>query len=320
MTPLGSIMPAQHATLKEQIHSHLKDKGIFNSLKTIVSTALQQPGGESSSSTSAAALTAAQRASVLARIVADQTGAIPPPRLQNASDQRSLLHVHLLGGRAFSHADSEPAGEADIERGRIYVSLQLGGQRFRSKSVPFCAEPQLCDGVLLELPQPDEVAVKAAAAAATPAVATLETLRGLLRAGEPIHLLVVHQLEGREILVSSSLLEWRQVLHHGRQTLSLELPGVGAQSTLPIGALEVKLELLPLPQAESCMTEAEVMIALKKERDSQVDCERRFFAYARSWWSQYLELVPMSCASNPLQMYGYICMGSCMGTCKSWCR
>lgn len=68
------------------------------------------------------------------------------------------------------------------------------------------------------------------------------------------------------------------MLHHGRQTLSIELPGVGAQAALPVGSLEVKLELLPQPAAESTMTEAEVMLALKKEREKQVDCERRFFA------------------------------------------
>ena len=56
-----------------------------------------------------------------------------------------------------------------------------------------------------------------------------------------------------------------QVLHHGSQTLSLELPGLGNEAALPVGAIEIKLELMPRPSKDSCMTEAELMIALKRE-------------------------------------------------------
>ena len=91
---LGTVTREQHASIKEQIHSHLKEQGIFSSLKSIVSSALQQ-GGESSSSDAGidlSALTAAQRASVLARIVADQAGTDPPPQLPtDGAQQRTLL-------------------------------------------------------------------------------------------------------------------------------------------------------------------------------------------------------------------------------------
>ena len=88
------------------------------------------------------------------------------------------LHVLLLGGRAFAHDPNEGAAEGDgsdvAEDGApggagagagssssssssdtLCACLHFGGQRFRSKPVPFCAEPELRDGVLLELPAPD---------------------------------------------------------------------------------------------------------------------------------------------------------------------
>ncbi len=130
--------------------------------------------------------------------------------------------------------------------------------------------------------------------------------------------------DGREVLLSSLLVEWRKVLHAGRCVLSLELPGVGEESKLPVGVLEVgsrshalprptpphpapprttphhpalprppaaqvKLELLPLPAAESRLSEAEAHTSIKRERDAQVDAERRFFSYARTWWTSYVE-------------------------------
>ena len=292
----GAITPEQHAAIKERIQAHLRDQGVFNDLKAIVTSALDSDGQAADhSDVDHSALTAAQRASVLARIVADQAGAATPHPITTDSrqHQRLLLHVLLLGGRAFAHEGlTVDNDDASGDRGTVCACLQFGAQRFRSQSVPFCAEPKLSDGVLLELPLPDAAATAAIGAAGVPSMAMLETLRALCRQCEPIHVLVLHTVRGRERLLSSCMLEWRQVLHHGRQTLSIELPGVGAEATLPVGALELKLELLPRPKAEACMTEAEVMLSLKRERDTQVEAERRFFAYARAWWAQYVEMSP----------------------------
>ena len=99
------------------------------------------------------------------------------------------------------------------------------------------------------------------------------------------------------------------MLHHGRHTLALELPGVGAEATLPVGALELKLELLPRPRAEAAMTEAEVYLTIKRERDAQVEAERRFFAYARAWWQQYVELSPAH-ASRAVKLFALSELGT----------
>eukprot|EP00900_Chrysochromulina_parva_P026164 jgi/Chrpa1/8181/Chrysochromulina_OHIO_Genome00017876-RA len=299
---LGVVTSEQHSAIKQRIQQHLREQGVFTALKSIVSSTLEggdhKPGLAADADSSA--LKAAQRASVLARIVADQAGGVTPAaEVEDAGPQlkqRALLHVLLLGGRAFTYLDGEEqmaGAEGDeADRGTVCVCMQFGSQRFRSRSVPYSAEPQWQDGVLLELPPPDEATAAAIGAAGVPEMATMERLRGLCRACEPIHVLVLHAVGGREQLLSSCMLEWRQVLHHGRHTLALELPGVGAEATLPVGALELKLELLPRPRAEAAMTEAEVYLTIKRERDAQVEAERRFFAYARAWWQQYVELSP----------------------------
>ncbi len=317
MSALGAVTAEQHSEIKHRIQEHLRDQGVFAALKAIVSSTLEAGDSKPGQAADAdnAALTAAQRASVLARIVADQAGGLPATAVgsQPQHEQRTLLHVLLLGGRAFAHVDGEDqmaiaeGGRADL--GTVSVCLQFGEQRFRSRSVPYCAEPQWQDGVLLELPPPDEATTAAISTAGVPSMATLERLRGLCRACEPIHVLVLHAVDGRESLLSSCMLEWRQVLHHGRQTLALELPGVGAEATLPIGALELKLELLPRPRAEGTMTEAEVMLTLKRERDAQVEAERKFFAYARAWWQQYVELSPAH-ASRAVKLFALSELGT----------
>lgn len=107
---------------------------------------------------------------------------------------------------------------------------------------------------------------------------------------------------------SATALFW-QVLYCGRQTLSLELPGLGEEATLPLGALEFKLELLPQPRPESCLTEAELMLMLKAQRDAQVEAERKFFAYARSWWAEYTALNPAH-ASRAVKLFAMSELGT----------
>ena len=126
------------------------------------------------------------------------------------SESKMLLHVLLLGGRAFttqaeagpqangssevtgsgsgsgsssdSSGNSGNSGNADGNSGnnghdQICVSLHFGSQRFRSAWVPLCAEPALGDGVVFEMPQPDEAALAAARGAALPGEAAAASRR-----------------------------------------------------------------------------------------------------------------------------------------------
>lgn len=277
---------------KEQIREYLRDQGIFSSLKAIINDSFGASGTSS-------ALAAAQHKSV-AQQLASQQPEVGATSRALTDGQKPMVHVLFLGGRAFPQDDSDGGG------GTVCACLQLGSQRFRSASVPMCAEPALRDGVLLELPLPPDADV-AALPPPVPSRAALEQLRGFLHRAPPMHLLVLQQtLDGGERLLSSSLLEWRQVLHKGKMTIACELPGVGAPKPMPVGILELKLELLPTAITakpdEALLSEAEVLMALKKERDAQVEAERKFFAYARSWWASFLERSPSN-AHRPVKLF-----------------
>ncbi|KAL1521280.1 hypothetical protein AB1Y20_020949 [Prymnesium parvum] len=255
--------PAIADDLKRRIHTHLAEKNVFPELKAIVSSVLLGHPTDS-------VLDAATQAAVLSKIVS--TSALAPP----APDSRhSHLHLTLLGGRAFSEERDTPAPST------LRLFLSFGAQRFRSDSVPLCAEPPFSGNFLVQLPAPEDATTRARQARAA----------ALLAVDEPLHLLVVEQRgSGRHTLLSSLLVEWRKVLHTGSCILSLQLPGMGEQAKLPVGALELRLELRPfLPPADR-LSEAELLVQLKRQREVQMEGERAFIKYAKGWWAEFLSL------------------------------
>ena len=93
----------------------------------------------------------------------------------------------------------------------------------------------------------------------------------LLELPQPLHVLVLQKVDGREVLLSSLLVEWRKVLFGGRCNLAVELPGVGDQAKLPVGSLELRFELLPSLAPDAKLAEEEVVQRLQTERNAQVD-------------------------------------------------
>ena len=245
MALLGALSSEQHAEIKNQIRDQLQKKDVFASLKAIVSgvvggataTASSKEGGGGA----AAALIAAQHKSVLARLVAEEAGDRHlPPDPTAGVEKLQLLHVLLLGGRAFAQPEEEAAA-ADAEDGdagcsssgssdTICACLHFGSQRFRSKPAAYCAEPELRDGVLLELPPPDAFTLAECAAAAVPSGVALERMRGAFRQAPPMHLIIirkrVNSSDGSvaERLISSCMVEWRQVLHKVSRGCCLHTP------------------------------------------------------------------------------------------------
>ena len=53
----------------------------------------------------------------------------------------------------------------------------------------------------------------------------------------------------------------------------------------------------------------DLKIGVKHERETQVDIERKFFAAARSWWSDYLALSP-SHAQRPVKLFALSELGT----------
>jgi hypothetical protein len=254
--------------VRRRVADHLQSNGIFADLKRIVADVVGGVEGD-------ATLSAISQKDLITQIVREQGG--PSPALPPAASDDCLLHITMLGGRAF--VDSVVRGQSD--KGSLRLCLQFGEQRFASRSVPSCAEPAFADTFLLRLPLPADLASYAGKGASRGE----QRAQALLRLKQPVHLVVLQRRGQQEVLLSSLLLEWRKVLQAGRCVLSAELPGVGPQARMPVGSLELRLELLPSLDAEERVGGDELLAQLQREREAEVSAERRFFDYAKQWWA-----------------------------------
>ncbi|KAG9479092.1 hypothetical protein GDO78_012642 [Eleutherodactylus coqui] len=200
----------------------------------------------------------------------------------NIDPSRRYLHLQVLGGKAFL----EHLQESDPLPGQVCstftLSLHFRNQRFRSKPVPCACEPDFQDGFLLEV-QKDSSGDGSRMADATT----------MLSICDPIQLVLIKMdTSGETTLVASHFLEWRSVLgvDRGVTSIAVELQGVGAECKIPVGVLNVKLELYP-PLTQALSPEI-VSTQLTLERQKTAEKERLFLVYAKQWWREYLQIRP----------------------------
>merc|ERR1711942_491269 len=103
---------------------------------------------------------------------------------------------------------------------------------------------------------------------------------------DPIHIVVVKtDTVGERSLVSSHHPDWRSVLSATRsKKLLVELMGVGSEAKVPVGALELRLELLPNltddeSGSESRLAEEMVLAQMASEKARSTEKERLFLSY-----------------------------------------
>lgn len=72
--------------------------------------------------------------------------------------------------------------------------------------------------------------------------------RNLLSIGNKIHLVLIRtDKTGETHLMGSYYLEWRGILStpNGQMRSSIEMNGVGAESKIPVGIIDIKMDLIP---------------------------------------------------------------------------
>uniref|UniRef100_T1J4Y7 Centrosomal protein of 76 kDa n=1 Tax=Strigamia maritima TaxID=126957 RepID=T1J4Y7_STRMM len=219
-----------------------------------------------------------------------------------ADSKHKQLYLQILRGKAFidylSDNESLPGQPGPYFR----IFIKFFNQRFRSQLTLCSCEPEFNEGFLLDLQTSfatgklnKHCPKKFVFINLTNFFHLGESFDGnsadLLSISSPIHLVLVRidQL-GNSTLVSSYFLEWRSLLtsYDSRMTLAIELHGIGPENEIPVGILEIKLELIP--ELSDILSPDIVTSQLNLERSRRTEQERLFLVYAKQWWKEYLQI------------------------------
>ncbi|ERE86155.1 centrosomal protein [Cricetulus griseus] len=200
----------------------------------------------------------------------------------NIDPTRRYLYLQVLGGKAFLEHLQEPEPLPGQVCSTFTLCLHYRNQRFRSKPVPCACEPDFHDGFLLEVHRESSGDGTRMADSTT-----------MLSISDPIHMVLIKiDIFGETTLVASYFLEWRSVLgsENGVTNLTVELMGVGTESKVSVGILNIKLEMYP--PLNQTLSQEVVNTQLALERQKTAEKERLFLVYAKQWWREYLQIRP----------------------------
>ena len=197
---------------------------------------------------------------------------------------KRYVFLRVTGGKAFVEhlQESEMTPEHTYTVFTLHVHFRQ--QRFKSRPVPCSCEPNIQEGFLLELSKhypnhPDYETDK------------IVTPNDALSIRDSIHLVLTKTDKFGEInLVGSRYLEWRHILSDtmGRGSTAIELNGIGNESSVPAGLLDITMEIVP--KVTSSVSQDVVMAQLSLERSRCAERERMFLVYAKQWWKEYLQI------------------------------
>eukprot|EP00697_Spironema_sp_BW2_P007744 gnl/Spiro4/22113_TR10881_c0_g1_i1.p1 gnl/Spiro4/22113_TR10881_c0_g1~~gnl/Spiro4/22113_TR10881_c0_g1_i1.p1 ORF type:complete len:654 (-),score=146.58 gnl/Spiro4/22113_TR10881_c0_g1_i1:127-2022(-) len=280
-TPLP---PDKINALKSLIHDHLRSKDVYSEIRRFLSSYLSSGQAEQGIN-EASVVEALNERGIIQDIIrslgrpADLVGAagvratagVTRESAADPSSSRRFVYMRILGGRAFT----DELVNQDSSVSTMQLHLHFRSQRFQSRPVPSGVEPPFDEAFMIDMNPPN--------------TNHIIEVSSLLRENTPFHLVVTRtDAEGTRSLVGSHFLEWRKVLMTGSLAVSVELAGVGADQQIPVGLLEMRLELLPRP--EEALSQDEIEAQVKNDRLRALEGERLFLNYAKGWWQEYLQI------------------------------
>lgn len=196
------------------------------------------------------------------------------------------LLVKVVGGRAFAPRRDE--------KDMFVLRMHYADQRFSSGPVSCASEPALDASFLVQISE------NMSFSTSSPEYQT-QILRELLRADssqQGLHFVLLRTQKGaidsQMELVASHILEWRRLFASttGGATVAVELLGTGeaAKVRVPVGVLDLRLELVPARTSPSAIPESEITAELRSSSKRAAQAHRHFCEYARAWWNEFLEL------------------------------
>ncbi|XP_072902902.1 centrosomal protein of 76 kDa isoform X1 [Hemitrygon akajei] len=298
-------LPVEKASeLKQIVRNQLTQMNIHERIRGILSESFRDELGRSSQGLSEADLVKAlQRRGIVDDVMKELSFLTVPDKEATSSSKpathfvdkeprelkktnidptRRNLYLQVLGGRAFLEHLQEPQPLPGQVCSTFKLYLHFRNQRFHSKPVPCACEPDLQDGFLLEVHK-DSLGDGSKMADATT----------LLSICDPVHMVLIKTDTSSEItLIASHYLEWRSILSSpdGKISMSVELLGVGTESKVPVGILNLKLEIYP--HLIQPLSQEVVDTQLTLERQKSAEKERLYLIYAKQWWREYLQIRP----------------------------
>ncbi|XP_033119568.1 centrosomal protein of 76 kDa-like [Anneissia japonica] len=304
-----ALPPEKVAELKQIIHNQLSQMDVHSRIRQVLSESIHELGGPSSDKEfgEQELLAALREKGIVDDIMRqlqigedvghgqhgqhpqrpathyvnkeEKTQSIPLCK-GNVDPTRRYLYLQVLEGKAFLEHLQEPQPIPGQVTSTFMLHVNFRGQRFKSRPVPCACEPDFQEGFLLEIHK-DKGGDASKMADCT----------SMLAISDPIHLVLIKtDSEGDTSLVSSHHLEWRSVLSsdNARNTMAVEIMGVGGENKVPVGVLQIRLELIPTPNQMLAKDIIAAQINLEKNR--QAERERLFLVYAKQWWKEYLQI------------------------------
>ena len=306
---MSSADPRAIADLRSRIDSHLRQTNIYGQIRDFIRQQHAADGDADGSKVGDAVHHALKEKSVLTELVRSLRR---PPNLADHSHGQSGLELELgqlgvgvpgrgdapslhpsaisgvpspyrrflllkvLGGRAF-------VDHGELGGGHFVLHLHFRNHRCRSRPVPCSMEPAFDESFLLDL-QPANSE-------------SLVDLATLLSIDSKVHLVLTHVKVSDEGVLSTTLMasydiEWRKALVAGGVSVPAELLGAGQRAKLrhPIGVLDMRLDVVPVPTTE--VPPADIERGLRASERRAQDLNRQFFQYARLWWKEFVEIDP----------------------------
>lgn len=308
---------AKITELKSLIDSHLRSQNIYGQIRDFVRQAAKgadPTSDDNNGSNQTVVLDALREKGVIEEVIKSikrpRNLATPSSLIASTSDGvadqgqladltpipspfRRFLHLRINGGRAFvDHLATSANDEMVGKKAHFVLFVHFRNQRFRSRAVEVSVEPQFDESLLLDLQPPEST--------------SLIDLSDVLKIDGKIHLVLARIItvsalvgeekavvEDKEVeLVASYDIEWKNVLSSGGMSIPAELLGAGSQAKIkvPVGVLDMRLDIVPLP--ETSVKAADIARGLRAKSMRKQELQRQFFQYSRVWWKEYIDISP----------------------------
>eukprot|EP01060_Flectonema_neradi_P033526 TRINITY_DN5650_c0_g2_i1.p1 TRINITY_DN5650_c0_g2~~TRINITY_DN5650_c0_g2_i1.p1 ORF type:complete len:652 (+),score=93.64 TRINITY_DN5650_c0_g2_i1:89-2044(+) len=294
------LSPDKIHELRRIVDSHLRESNVYGQVRELLLDYTAREGNEPNVDT---LLSLVQERGCISRLIDSAKGAkanVAENQGKTLRPNDRYLHIRLLGGRAFlEHLDSEPS-----KHEKLIASLQFGSHRFTSKPTICSCDPPFDDSFLVNV---DTELTNNGTSEQLQRMLRHQDRRNsrdLMKLNQKIHIVLLRYNSQRDDykVIGENQIEWRNCLKSGSVSLSVEMGGGNHGLRIPIGVMELQLEILPYHTA---IGGDDIQNQINSENSDSTASEREFLVYARRWWQEYHAYSP-SFASRNVKVFANI--------------